>query len=952
MSLTCSKTLEKLQQAFCQDLTAYQSIPFWSWNNDLDEQELVKQIEEMKQANIGGFIMHARLGLSMEYLGEKWFSCVEACLKKAKELKMNAWVYDENGWPSGFVGGKLLENEAFRAQFLELTIKDTFDSAAYAVYEKTESGYRLLDGEKAGLTEYHTVYIRTSPANTDILNPDVVDAFIQETHEKYYERFKDSFGKELVGFFTDEPQYYRWAPAYTRVAESAYVQKYGKNDIKENIIYIFNSDKAGYAFKYRWFTLLNELYVENYYKKLYDWCEAHNCKLTGHSIEETSLSAQMWGGAGVMPSYEYEHIPAVDKLGNSCCGELMPKQVGSVASQLGYKQILTETFACSGTDVTPWELKNSAESQYFNGVNLMCQHLFPYSFAGQAKYDHPPVFSKHGNWWEQFAAFNEYFTKLGYIVANTQDNYDILILHPLRSVYVDYIRENSYGSVAELENSFAALLTALRKKGVQYHFADERILARHGKAEGDKLRIGKCVYNTVLVPEMKTIARETLELLHGYTGKLCVLKTPEYIDGEKADVCLTSNTTLDEIVDSAKVYFRCESGAAGMSSRCGELGDFLFIKNYTQDTDASVQMQGIAENYRVLDLENLCLKAIENEFIVPAQDGVILVRSDEKAVKETLTGEQDITNSFKTVKIGENSLVLDYGRLSLDGKNFGENIPLPRLFENLLRADYKGMVYIRQTFEVVGVMPMRLMLEKGRFEHIKVNGVVVQPYVSDFDFNFVECDLTGLVQVGTNTVEYAVNYYQHEGVHFALFDPLATESVRNCLYYDTHIENAYIHGDFVLDENLAICARKDLPPVTSELRKEGYPFFKGTFVLEGEYEYDGVDSRKIFVEGKFLVAELYINGKRTDCVFAPEKNITQYLQRGKNTLRIVLRSSLRNLIGPHHYAPNPEPTSVGPNTFTMRGQWGEGEPASYTHKYQCVRFGADRVVMKTVLAKL
>ena len=101
------------------ELKEYRSIPFWSWNNYLDEGELCRQIEEMKSAGIGGFIMHARTGLKEEYLGEKWFSCIGACLKKAKELGMEAWIYDENGWPSGFVGGKLLENEAFRARYLE-----------------------------------------------------------------------------------------------------------------------------------------------------------------------------------------------------------------------------------------------------------------------------------------------------------------------------------------------------------------------------------------------------------------------------------------------------------------------------------------------------------------------------------------------------------------------------------------------------------------------------------------------------------------------------------------------------------------------------------------------------------------------------------------------------------------------------------------------------------------
>ena len=65
------ETVLRLKEAFCRDLTDYQSIPFWSWNNELDEKELVRQIDDMKAAGIGGFIMHARIGLKTEYLGEK-----------------------------------------------------------------------------------------------------------------------------------------------------------------------------------------------------------------------------------------------------------------------------------------------------------------------------------------------------------------------------------------------------------------------------------------------------------------------------------------------------------------------------------------------------------------------------------------------------------------------------------------------------------------------------------------------------------------------------------------------------------------------------------------------------------------------------------------------------------------------------------------------------------------
>ena len=86
-----------------------------------------------------------------------------------------------------------------------------------------------------------------------------------------------------------------------------------------------------------------------------------------------------------MPFYEYMHIPGIDWLGRSISSPLVPKQVGSVASQLGKKFVLSETFALSGWNVSFEELKWIAEWQYVNGVNLMCQHLEGYTLRGLRK---------------------------------------------------------------------------------------------------------------------------------------------------------------------------------------------------------------------------------------------------------------------------------------------------------------------------------------------------------------------------------------------------------------------------------------------------------------------------------------------------------------------------------------------------------------------------------------
>lgn len=930
---------QEVKELLAGGLNEYRSIPFWSWNNYLDEKELCRQIEDMKAAGIGGFVLHARTGLKEEYLGEKWFSCVSACLAKARELHMEAWIYDENGWPSGFVGGRLLENYQFRARFLEYA-QGGFDESAYAVFKETENGYCRVEKKEPGIERYHNVYLRVSPANTDVLNPEVVDAFIAETHEKYYERYRESFGRELAGFFTDEPQYYRWATPYTHCAEAAFAQD--GEDIRDGLIWLFVHDSRGYAFREKYFSVLNRLYVENFYKKLYDWCNRHNCKLTGHSVEEASLAFQMYGGAAVMPTYEYEHIPGIDWLGRDCGNELSPRQICSVASQLGTKFILSEMFGCAGFDVTPKELKSIAEYQYFNGINKMCQHLYPYSLAGRGKTDHPPVFSPQGNWFEGFKTFNDYFAKLSYVVANTQDRYDVAIIHPIRDIWAEYVRAEDGESVKEIEAEFNDLLLTLRKRGILFHFIDESILEKHGSIDGNgNLQVGKCVYDKIIVPKMRTLAANTYNVLRRFGGKLCLCGKISYIDGVRQDVRLQANITLDELLDCGQIGYFSEDGRCVLTARSGEAGEYLFIKNLSRTECGRVRLENIPSQYRAIDLETLEESDIPEQLCLRGAESVILIKSEGAHPAKVSETAEDITKNFKVTHITDNYLLMDYAQLSKDGEVYGERRPVTALFDALLREDYSGDIYVRQTFRLNDAMPLTLIMEKAEFKSVCVNGNTVSFVPDPFDVNFVKADIGGFVRKGENELLYSLRFWQHDGVRFALFDPLATESLRNCLYYDTSIENSYLRGDFIVEKDMSLSRRKGLPCVTSKLYEAGYPFFKGELTVEGNIPYAGGKNVSLQLDGRFMTAALTVNGKRADFVLDDRKNIANLLKKGENEVKIVLRSSLRNLFGPHHYL-TPEPLGVSPYCFEFRGEWKDGKNAAdYTDEYHSVPFGVD-----------
>ena len=348
------------------DYTKYRPIPFWSWNDKLEIKELEEQIEWMKENGFGGYFMHARGGLKTEYLGKEWFDCIKACCEKGESLGMESWAYDENGWPSGFVGGKLLEDENNKDRYLTTRFGE-FDKNALVSYLITED--KLERVNVGGEGEYLNIYEHYSPATADILNEKVVDKFIAETHERYKKELGEDFNKKIKGFFTDEPQYYRWKHPYTQVLPEYFLKTYNE-DIFDGLGLLF-VEKEGYrAFRYKYWLSMQTLMLSSFAEKIYTWCESNGIALTGHYLEETSLTWQMVCCGGIMPFYAYETIPGIDKLGRAIGAPIAPKQVSSVARQTRKKQVLTETFGVSGWDTTPSELKLIAEMMYVNGVNL------------------------------------------------------------------------------------------------------------------------------------------------------------------------------------------------------------------------------------------------------------------------------------------------------------------------------------------------------------------------------------------------------------------------------------------------------------------------------------------------------------------------------------------------------------------------------------------------------
>ena len=88
------------------------ACPFWFWNGDMQPDEIIRQIGLMFDKGIRSFVIHARVGLTVPYLSETWFERCELALGEAARCGMKVWLYDEDNWPSGYAGGRVLKQDS------------------------------------------------------------------------------------------------------------------------------------------------------------------------------------------------------------------------------------------------------------------------------------------------------------------------------------------------------------------------------------------------------------------------------------------------------------------------------------------------------------------------------------------------------------------------------------------------------------------------------------------------------------------------------------------------------------------------------------------------------------------------------------------------------------------------------------------------------------------------
>lgn len=557
----------------------YRGKPFWAWNGKLDPEELQRQIRLMNTMGLGGFFMHSRVGLDTEYLSEDWFECVRACIEQADELDMEAWLYDEDRWPSGAAGGAVTRNPEYRMRFIVAELTSDPDEAlrseedVIGVFRCRMDGEQLHDpervsgGEMPALSDEQSLLIvRISHPNLhswyngytypDTLNPEAVRQFLEVTHEEYRKRVGEEFGDTVPGIFTDEPHCggkFRAAGhvdvddglPWTGDLPEVFRERYGYElaDHLPELFYDVNGREVTPA-RRDYHDCVTHMFCEAFARQIGEWCEQNDMLHTGHVLEEPTLSSQSSVVGSCMRFYEHMQAPGMDLLTEYNREYDTAKQVSSVARQFGRRWRLTETYGCTGWDFPFAGHKALGDWQAALGINLRCQHLSWYTMEGQAKRDYPASISYQSPWWEHYGLVEDYFARINAVMTRGKEVRDLLVVHPVESAWVQIKKGwNEGDQVERLDRTLRDLRDSLLAENIDFDYGDEDILSRHGMVSdgpaGPMFTVGEADYRAVLVPPMITMRDSTLRLLKEFKeagGEVIFAgDAPEYIDAQPSE---------------------------------------------------------------------------------------------------------------------------------------------------------------------------------------------------------------------------------------------------------------------------------------------------------------------------------------------------------------------------------------------------------------------------------
>ena len=450
----------------------YRGHAMWNFNlTTLNEKDVISGIDEMAKLNYGGFFIEAggrpRPGQGVPFLSDEYFRYYKIAIQEAKKQGLEMILYDDYAFPTGTVGGQMLEKyPQYVAHSLDMSEKDVTGPATVevAVPDGVYMGAVLMNRDTFELEDVSNrksqdrvtceapkgnwklmaFYLTVGKARVvDYLDQKAVTAFISLTYDKYAQNFGDEFGKLITQTFYDEPSMHHADRMWTPEFNAGFQKRYGYSPMKYYPALWYNIGPQTAAARNALFGFRATLFAENFIKRLNDWCADHHLQFGGHLDQEEPLNPTPLNG-DLMKVFEYQTLPTIDDIWWYGRSNPSYKIVTSAAFNFDHPIARAETYAAYRglTDKIAFQV---AMDQFAMGINFQIP-------ARTVQPKRPEL--------------NEYVGRLSYLLEHGRHVSDIAVLYPIASVRAQY---HNIGGVtfplAENERQPQIMETAYAREG-------------------------------------------------------------------------------------------------------------------------------------------------------------------------------------------------------------------------------------------------------------------------------------------------------------------------------------------------------------------------------------------------------------------------------------------------------------------------------------------------------
>jgi hypothetical protein len=360
----------------------------------------------------------------------------------------------------------------------------------------------------------------------DYLDADATRAFLKITHETYYQAAGDEFGKTVLGFFGDEPDYSASIPWTPKLLEE-FQQRKGY-DLKPYIPLFFAPKPTDEVQRARadYTDVWSAIFQNTFFKEQADWCAKHNVEYLVHLNHEETMMSLVRSEGDFFRDLRYPQVPGIDNLsqlvpnaihtadGTWRVNNNFPKLASSAAHLFGKPKVWTEGAGGPGVDG-----KFQLDFQVVRGVNLL-QVRVPVMRGGPAGPGGAPSAVP-----PQAPMLAWYANRAGYLMAIGRPAAQVGIYHPANSMWM---------GDQEADHSTTKLGWQLFEHQVDWDYFDEQSLTTVAAIEnGGFKNLSGQSYKAIVVPSSTVITRAGLERFQAFVkagGKVIFVgKTPGLI---------------------------------------------------------------------------------------------------------------------------------------------------------------------------------------------------------------------------------------------------------------------------------------------------------------------------------------------------------------------------------------------------------------------------------------